>query len=185
MLRIRFFRIGKKNQPFFRIVVTDRKNPPQGGRFLEVVGFFNPLTKEKQLKKERIEHWIKMGAQPSDRVHNLLVEGKITKGKKVPVHSKAKKKEEKTASAETPVEKQAPTDEKKEPIPSPESPAKEQTEQKQLAKEPTPETKPAKPAPDAETETPVASAPKPKPKPKEEPKPAKSEKPKPETKPEK
>jgi len=91
MLNIRFLRKGKKDQPFFRIVVTDKKNPPRGGRFLETLGFFNPLTKEKAIKKERMEHWLKMGAQPSDRVYNLLVSEQIIKAKKKPVHKKSKK----------------------------------------------------------------------------------------------
>lgn len=92
MLRIRFFRTGKKNQPFFRIVVTDRRNPPKGGRFLEVLGFYNPLTKEKQLKKERIKYWLSVGAQPSAPVHNLLIEEKVLEGDKAPVHKKPKRK---------------------------------------------------------------------------------------------
>jgi len=92
MLSIRFFRTGKKNQPFFRIVVTDRRNAPRGGRFLEVVGFYNPITKEKQLKKERIEYWLKSGAQPSDTVRNLLIKESILTGEKVAVHKKPKKK---------------------------------------------------------------------------------------------
>ena len=95
MLIIRFIRIGKNNQPFFRIVVTDKKNPPRGGRFLEVLGFFNPLTKEKGLRKERIKYWLSVGAQTSDRVHNLLVAEKIIEGKKIAVHKKTKKKGEK------------------------------------------------------------------------------------------
>lgn len=93
MLRIRLQRKGKKNQPFFRIVVTDKRNPPRGGRSLEILGFLNPLTKEKQLKIERIIYWLGVGAQPSDRVHNLLVSEGIIKDKKKPVHAKAKKKE--------------------------------------------------------------------------------------------
>jgi len=91
MLVIRFLRVGKKNQPFFRIVVTDKKKPPRGGRFLEILGFFNPLTKEKNLKKERVKYWLSVGAQPSPRVHNLLIEEKIISGKKIAVHKKPKK----------------------------------------------------------------------------------------------
>lgn len=103
MLRIRFLRTGKKNQPFFRLVVTDKRNPPRGGRFLEVLGFFNPFTKEKSLKGERIKYWISVGAKPSDRVHNLLVSEKVIKGEKIAVHAKAKKKkEEESAPAKTP-----------------------------------------------------------------------------------
>jgi len=96
MLTIRFFRIGKKHQPFYKIVVTDKKNPPRGGRFVEEVGFFNPLTKEKSLKGERIKYWISKGAKASDTVYNLLIKEKILEGKKIDVHKKAKKKKETT-----------------------------------------------------------------------------------------
>ncbi len=94
MLKIRFFRVGKKNQPAFKIVVTDKRNPPRGGRFVEEVGFYNPITKEKVLRKERILYWISVGAKPTPSVHNLLVKEKIIEGKKIPVHKKPKEKEE-------------------------------------------------------------------------------------------
>jgi len=97
MLVIRFLRVGKKNQPAFKIVVTDKRNPPRGGRFLEQVGFYNPLTKEKNLKIERIKYWLSVGAKPSDTVYNLLISEKIIEGKKIPLH-KVKKKEEKSVS---------------------------------------------------------------------------------------
>lgn len=102
MLKIRFFRVGKKRQPSFKIVVTDQKNPPRGGRFVEEVGFYNPLTKEKVLKPERIKFWLEKGAKPSDTVHNLLVREGVIKGKKIGVHKKAKSKEEKAKSEEMP-----------------------------------------------------------------------------------
>jgi len=97
MLVIRFLRKGKKNQPFFRIVVTDKKNPPRGGRFLEIVGFFNPLTKEKKINKERVKYWLSVGAKPSTSLHNLLIKEGIIKGKKIAPHpiEKAKEKPQK------------------------------------------------------------------------------------------
>ncbi len=94
MLTIRFFKTGKRNQTFFRIVITEKKNSPQGGRFLEILGSYNPLTKEKVLKSERIKYWLSVGAQTSDTVHNLLVKEGIIKGKKIDVHKKSKKKSE-------------------------------------------------------------------------------------------
>lgn len=94
MLTIRFLRVGKKNQPSFKIVVTDKKNPPRGGRFVEQVGFWNPLTKEKLLKKERILYWISVGAKPSDSVYNLLISEKILTGEKIKIHIKRKKEKE-------------------------------------------------------------------------------------------
>jgi small subunit ribosomal protein S16 len=97
MLTIRLFRVGKKNQPSFKIVVTDKRRPPKAGRFTEEVGFYNPRTKEKGFKPERIKYWLSVGAQPSQTIYNLLVSEKIIEGKggeflkKIPVHKKSKK----------------------------------------------------------------------------------------------
>jgi small subunit ribosomal protein S16 len=113
MLRIRFLRVGKKNSPSFRIVVTPRRSAAKTGRFLEVLGFYNPIRHERGLKRERIQHWLSQGAQPSDSMRNMLVSEGIMEGKKTPVHKKSKKKEEeavpeapkaetKTDSAEVP-----------------------------------------------------------------------------------
>ena len=111
MLRIRFFRIGKKHQPSFKIVVTDKRKPPKGGRFVEQVGFYNPLTKEKNLKEDRIKYWLSVGAKPSSTVYNLLVQEKIVEGGKRAVHNREKKKEEKTVPA---VKKEKPIEDTKE-----------------------------------------------------------------------
>lgn len=105
MLVIRLFRVGKKNQPSFKIVVTDKKKPPRAGRFIEEVGFYNPLKKEKVLKLERIKYWISVGAKPSDTIHNLLISEKIIEGKKKPIHMKKVKEEAKT-TAEVKTEKE-------------------------------------------------------------------------------
>lgn len=94
MLVIRLLRVGKKNQPFFKIVVTEKRNPPRGGRFVQDVGFYNPLTKERNLKKEKILYWLSKGAKPSDTVYNLLVSEKIIEGRKKPISIKKTKKEQ-------------------------------------------------------------------------------------------
>ena len=93
MLVIRFFRTGKKNQPSFKIVVTDKRKSSTKGVYVEEVGFWNPLTKEKVLKQERVKYWLSVGAKPSPTVFNLLVSEKIIEGKKIAVHKKAKMKE--------------------------------------------------------------------------------------------
>jgi small subunit ribosomal protein S16 len=103
MLKIRFVRVGKKNKPFFRIAVGDSKRTPKG-KFIEKLGYYNPLKKEKSINKERVLHWISNGAQCSDTVHNLLVSLEIIKGPKRKIKIKSKK------SADT----KAATDEKKE-----------------------------------------------------------------------
>lgn len=90
---MRLLRVGKKNQPVFKIVVTDKKNPPKGGRFVAEVGFYNPITKEKVLKKEKILYYLSQGVQPSDTVWNLLISAGIIEGEKKKKH-KTKVKEE-------------------------------------------------------------------------------------------
>lgn len=127
MLRIRLFRIGKKNQPFFRIVVIEKKSPPRGGRPLEILGFLNPLTKEKNIKKERINYWLSVGAQPSNTVYNILASEGILTGKKKPVHKKSKKTKEAPKTAMAPKEE-------KEEIPK-ETKAEEPLKEKEPAKE--------------------------------------------------
>ena len=116
MLVIRLFRVGKKNQPVFKIVVTDKRNPTRAGRFVEEVGFYNPLTKEKLFQKERIHYWISQGAKPSSTIHNLFLKEGIIQGKKILVHKKSKKSEETQAvSADSaPAPQAAPAQENKE-----------------------------------------------------------------------
>lgn len=91
MLVIRLKRKGKKNQPFFRIVVTDKRTSAKGGRSIDDLGYFDPLTKRSSLDKEKVLHWLKVGAQPSDTVHNMIVSEKIIEGKKVNLTKKSKK----------------------------------------------------------------------------------------------
>lgn len=91
MLTIRLFRIGRKHQPSYKIVVTDKRNAASGGRFIDEVGFLNPLTKQKSLDAEKVKSWISKGAKPSETVHNILVSEKIIGGKKTDVHKKSKK----------------------------------------------------------------------------------------------
>ena len=75
MVSIRLSRGGAKKRPFYHIVVTDRRNR-RDGRYLERVGFFNPLAKGSEeglrVDLERIDHWIGQGAKPSERVSSLL-----------------------------------------------------------------------------------------------------------------
>lgn len=102
MLRIRFVRVGKKNTRNFRLVVTPRRTSPKVGKVVEVLGSYNPALKQKNFKKERVLYWISKGAQPSCTVHNLLTVEGIIKGKKIPVHKKAKSKEESAPKAAIP-----------------------------------------------------------------------------------
>jgi small subunit ribosomal protein S16 len=85
MLAIKLKRIGKKNQPSFRIIVTEKRLKIDG-RFVEDVGWLNPIDKKFDIKKDRVDYWLKVGAQPTNTVYNLLVKAGIVKGRKRPVH---------------------------------------------------------------------------------------------------
>ncbi|MFY9528902.1 MAG: 30S ribosomal protein S16 [Candidatus Acidiferrales bacterium] len=78
MLAIRLARIGKKKNPFYRVVVTE-KTRPRNGRFVEIVGTYDPLKKPAEIKldAERIKYWLGCGAQPSDTVRSFLRNQKI------------------------------------------------------------------------------------------------------------
>ena len=82
MLKIRLQRIGKKNAPSFRVVVTDSKRGPKSGYSVEVLGSYNPHINTAEIKGDRVKYWISVGAQVSDTVHNILVNKNIIEGKK-------------------------------------------------------------------------------------------------------
>jgi len=88
MLKIRLQRIGRKNEPAFRLVLTESKNSTKSGKFLEILGTFNIKSEGFVFEKERVMHWIKNGAQITDTVHNMLVKAKVLEGKKKNVLSK-------------------------------------------------------------------------------------------------
>ncbi|MCS6919912.1 MAG: 30S ribosomal protein S16 [Fimbriimonadales bacterium] len=73
MLRIRLMRIGKKKKPYYRVVVTPSQNP-RSGKCVEIVGQYNPITDPAQIQfnEERVLHWLRTGAQPTDTVQHLL-----------------------------------------------------------------------------------------------------------------
>ena len=75
MVSIRLSRAGAKKRPFYHLVVTDSRNR-RDGRYIERLGFFNPLGKESEenlrVDLDRVDYWLGQGAQPSDRVKSLL-----------------------------------------------------------------------------------------------------------------
>jgi len=90
MLKIRLQRIGRKNDPAFRAVLTDSKNSTKSGKFLEIVGNYNPKVGEKKFDADRIKYWMSKGAQLSDTMYNFLVHNKDIEGKKINVLPKKK-----------------------------------------------------------------------------------------------
>ena len=73
MVKIRLHRMGAKKSPFYRIVVAD-SHSPRDGRFVEEIGTYNPLANPSEIKvdAERVQYWVKNGAQPTDTVKALL-----------------------------------------------------------------------------------------------------------------
>lgn len=97
MLKIRLQRIGRKNDPAFRVVLTDSKNSTKSGKFKEILGSYNVKKGEVLFKKDRISYWMSQGAKTSDTIHNFLVHQKLIEGKKknvLPKKSPTKAKKE-------------------------------------------------------------------------------------------
>ena len=146
MLTIRLARAGAKKRPFFHITVADSRKP-RDGRFVERIGFFNPISSGKEVRLEinqdRIDYWLSQGAQVSDRVLTLIKEknetaeekAKWEQGKekrrlrKVAKRAEAKTSDEPDKSIETAAEEEAPTAETVEAVkaetPAEETPAEE------------------------------------------------------------
>ena len=102
---LRLARAGAKKKPFYRIVVADRR-APRNGDFIEKLGTFNPLLAKDNaarvvLNTERTQHWLSVGAQPSDRVNSLLANLGLTKKADI-AHKpqKTRKKADKLTRAE-------------------------------------------------------------------------------------
>ena len=97
-VKIRMRRMGKKNRPYFRIVAADVRSP-RDGRFLEIVGTYDPLKEGKNysLKKERVLYWLGVGAMVSEAVAPMLKKEGIKREKpaKTKTKSKTKKKTKK------------------------------------------------------------------------------------------
>jgi len=92
MVKIRLRRMGAKKQPTYRFVVTDGRSP-RDGRFIEIVGHYNPRTEPKTVvvDEEKIKAWLAKGAQPSDPVRRLLAErGLVERGQLSEVKRKPK-----------------------------------------------------------------------------------------------
>lgn len=88
MLMIRLQRIGRTNDPAFRVVLTDRRNSPKSRNFVEILGTYNVQAGKTAFNAERIKYWISKGAKLSPTMHNFMVHEKIISGKKINVLSR-------------------------------------------------------------------------------------------------
>jgi small subunit ribosomal protein S16 len=83
MLMIRLKRVGRKHDPSFRLIVTEKHRGPKSGKYIESVGSYDARNDRRSINGERVKYWIDSGAQLSPTVHNLLVTEKIISAKKM------------------------------------------------------------------------------------------------------
>ena len=127
MLKIRLQRIGRRNQPYYRLVVTDSRFGPKSGRFIEVIGSYDPKAGNVDVKKDRATYWIEQGAQSSDTAFNFLVDNGVIKGTKrnaLPKKTPLVKEVEETPE-EAPAEPEAPAEATNEEESADEAPAED------------------------------------------------------------
>ncbi len=81
MVKIRLKRMGMKKKPFYRVIVADERSP-RDGRFIEEIGYYDPMKKPSDIKidKEKALDWMKKGAQPTDSVRILLKRSGVIEG---------------------------------------------------------------------------------------------------------
>lgn len=79
MVRLRLTRMGAKKRPFYRVVAADQR-APRDGRFIEQLGYYDPMKtpKEINLKLDRVDYWLGQGAQPTDTVSGLIAKARAT-----------------------------------------------------------------------------------------------------------
>ena len=113
MLMIRLQRTGRKHEPTFRVVLTDSKNGPKSGKYLENLGWYDTRIKNKieQMDTEKIKYWMSKGTKLSLTLHNYLVGQKVITGKKLnalPKKSPIKKEVAPEAAKPAPAPAEAP-----------------------------------------------------------------------------
>jgi len=126
MLKIKLQRVGKKHDPSYRVVVTDRRTGPKSNKHVEILGHYDTIRKTKELKEDRIKYWISKGAKPTDTVYNILVKAGVIEGKvknvlpkKSPIideEALAKQKAEEEAKAAAEAEKKDESNESEEKV---------------------------------------------------------------------
>ena len=100
MIKLRLRRMGSAKRPSYRIVVAHSPSP-RDGRFIETVGYYDPITQPATVKinEERARHWLSVGAQPSDTVRDILRRAGLVEGRAFPVAATETPAVEEAASA--------------------------------------------------------------------------------------
>ena len=108
MLKLRLQRTGKIGQAYFKVIVTEHTVKPKG-KYLELLGSYDPHKNEIIVKIDRVKYWLSKGAQISETLNNLLVGRKLIEGEKVQVWKAKKKPAGKETAAPTKTETPTPT----------------------------------------------------------------------------
>jgi small subunit ribosomal protein S16 len=158
-VKIRLKRMGAKKRPFYRVVVADARSP-RDGRFIESVGFYDPLKNPKvfQVDDERIKHWMATGARPSDAVRELLERQGSLPATAHPVRTKTGPKRAPKASASPVSAKPAVAPAESAPPGADEEVTVTADAGAETAEEPASSAEPAEPASSAEPEEPAGAA---------------------------
>jgi len=82
---MRLQRVGRKNDPSYRVVVVDKRTGPKSNKNIDIIGSYNPKMNHIQIDLEKAKVWLSKGVQPSDTVHNILVGQKVLDKKKINV----------------------------------------------------------------------------------------------------
>jgi len=115
MLTLKLQRIGKKKQAHFRLIIQEKAKNPKSN-VLEILGWYNPRSKGKEFKNERIQHWLSCGAETTPTVHNLLIDAGLIQESKVKTTKISKKRRAKLATKKSETQKvEAPVEIKTEP----------------------------------------------------------------------
>jgi len=157
MLMMRLNRVGRKNNPAYRIVVVDKRTSTKSSKTIDLLGSYNPKLGQISINSEKAKHWLAHGVQASDTVHNMLISQKVIEGKKrnalprkTPIIDEAKIKAEAEAKAKAEADAAAKIEADKQ--------AAEEAETAKLAAEaPAPEVVEAAPAEAMSVETPAAA----------------------------
>lgn len=112
MLVIKLSKVGKKNKKVFRVVISE-KGRDTFGKMLEILGSYDPYTKELQVKDERIKHWLSHGAQMTPTINNLLISKGIIEGEKVKASKPGKPSEKRLSQKKAKEEKKVVKEEAK------------------------------------------------------------------------
>ena len=125
MLKMRLQRVGRKNDPSYRVVVTDSRTGPKSNKHVDILGSYNAKLNNIQINGERAKEWISKGVQVSPTVHNLMITAKIIEGKKINVLPKKSPIIDETKQATTEEVKPEEASEDKSDTATEEAPAEE------------------------------------------------------------